>query len=116
MKIASEEKKVPLKELKEISQKMYGNLVKAVVDIEKKLMVYGAKLHSDEEKYLLENGSKQENLWGINLYPDKYPKEEWIEIDSIINIRPHQGNFSRTVKNSTLRKKIIEITNKLCQV
>jgi hypothetical protein len=48
----------------------FGNLVKAVVDIDREVMVLDAELHSDLEARLLEDGSKQKSLWGINLYPE----------------------------------------------
>lgn len=86
MKIITHE--VSLAELKPMSEKMFGRLVKAVVDIDKGIMVIDAGMHADEEEFLLEEGSKQEDLWGINLYPDKWPQADWIEFDSIINIRP----------------------------
>lgn len=69
-------------------------------------------LHSDEEALLIENNSKQENLWGINLYPE-IKDEKWIEFDSIINLRPSQGNRTRGVDNLHLREEIIKIVNKL---
>jgi len=65
MKIVTEA--VTIKELKDMEADMFGNLVKAVVDVEKEIMAIDAELHADEEALLLENGSKQENLWGINL-------------------------------------------------
>lgn len=99
-------------ELKKLSQERFGDLVKAVVDIERGIMAVGGELHADEEGILLEQGSKQENLWGINLYPDK-PDEEWIEFDSVINLRPSQGNRSRGVENSLIQKKIIETVQRL---
>jgi hypothetical protein len=92
---------------------MFGNLVKAVVDIEKGIMAVNAELHSDEEALLLENGSKQENLWGINIYPDFFGQDDFIEFDSMINLRPSQNNRSRGVDNPDIRKKILEITSKL---
>ncbi len=69
-------------------------------------------MHADEEKLLLENGSKQKNLWGINIYPDK-KGADFIEFDSIINIRPSQNNLSRFIEDEKIRKKIIEIINSL---
>jgi len=65
---------------------MCDYLVKGVVDVEKEILARGRKLHSDEEGLLIEMGSKYENLWRINLYPDK--KEDFIEFGSIINIKP----------------------------
>ena len=104
------EKEISIKELKEMSSKMFGNLVKAVVDIEKGILVVDAELHSDEEAYLLQLGSKQENLWGINIYPD-LDKKERIEFDSMINLRPSQNNNSRGVDNEEIQKKILDIVN-----
>ena len=89
-----------------------GTLVKAVVDIERKVMAIGGGLHADEEQVLLEEGSKQENLWGINLYPDD-KSESWIEFDSMINIRPNQGNRSRGVEDKTTQEKIRSIVSTL---
>lgn len=95
-----------------MAEKMFGNLVKAVVDIEKGTMAVDAELHADEEQLLLENGSEQANLWGINIYPET-KDENWIEFDSMINLRPSQKNRSRGVDSEETRKKIIEIVNKL---
>ena len=104
------ENNISIKELKDMSSKMFGNLVKAVVDIEKGILVVDAELHSDQEAYLLQLGSKQENLWGINIYPD-LGKEERIEFDSMINLRPSQNNNSRGVDNEEIQKKILDIVN-----
>jgi len=104
--------KISRKELTKIAQDMFGNLVKAVVDIEKKTMVVGGELHADEEALLIESGSKQINLWGINIYPD-IKNDDWIEFDSMINLKPSQGNRSRGVENSDTQKIIIEIVNNL---
>lgn len=98
--------------IKKLANEQFGNLVKAVVDIELKIMAIGGEMHADEEALLLEKGSKQENLWGINLYPNE-PKEKWIEFDSMINIRPRQNNRSRGVEDENIRKKITEIVNNL---
>lgn len=99
-------------ELNKMAEERFGNMVKAVVDIEKEIMAVDAELHADEEAELLENGSKQENLWGINIYPEM-PKGEWIEFDSMINLRPSQGNRTRGVDKLEIRQKIVEIVNKL---
>lgn len=104
--------KITIDELKKMSEKMYGSLVKAVVDIEKEVMVIDVEMHVDAESELLENGSLQKNLWGINIHPYK-SKDGWIEYDSIINIRPSQGNRSRSVENPVLQKAINKIVYKL---
>jgi len=106
--------KILVEELKEMADKMFGNLIKAVVDIEKEVMAVDGELHADEQALLLENGSKQENLWGINIYLEKID-EDFVEFDSVINIRPSQQNRSRGVDNPEIRKKILKIVNKLVQ-
>jgi hypothetical protein len=97
-------------ELKEMSSEMFGNLVKAVVDVEKEILVVDAELHSDQEAYLLEKGSNQEDLWGINIYPE-LDKEERIEFDSMINLRPSQNNNTRGVEDKKIQEKIVDIVN-----
>lgn len=104
--------KIPLEELKKMSKRMFGGLVKAVVDIERELMVVDAGLHADQEDFLLEDGSQQDSIWGINLYPDK-TDDSWIEFDSMINLRPSWGNQSRGVDDPLVREKIIYIVHKL---
>ena len=106
------EQPITLAELKKIAEKTFGDMVKAVVDIEGKAMAVGGELHADEEAFLLERGSQQLNLWGINIYVDK-PTQEWIEFDSMINIRPSQGNRSRFIEDENIRKIILDIANNL---
>jgi hypothetical protein len=89
----------------------FGNLVKAVVDIERELIAIDAELHSDLEALLINDGSSQRNLWGINLYPEMQGKD-FIEFDSLINLRPSQGNSSRGVEDEAARRKITEIIEK----
>jgi len=104
------ESKISIKELKDMSSRMFGNLVKAVVDVEKHILVVDAELHSDQEAYLLQLGSQQENLWGINIYPELEIGKR-VEFDSMINLRPSQGNHSRGVENEDIQKKILDIVN-----
>lgn len=106
--------KNPIKkeELVAIAENQFGSLVKVVVDIERGVMAIGGDLHADEEALLIEDGSRQESLWGINLYVDK-PSDEWIEFDSMINVRPSQGNISRSVENQENRGKIQVVVNEL---
>jgi len=101
------------KELIDIAKKQFGNLVKAVVDIEQGIIAVAGELHADEEVALIEQEeSKREHTWGINLYLEK-PEKEWIEFDSIINIKPSFGNHSREVENPETREKIKNIVQKL---
>lgn len=106
--------KISRQKLQQIATESFGELVKAVVDIEKGIMAIGGELHSDEESVLLEQSSLQENLWGINLYPNE-TKEKWVEFDSVINIRPLQGNRSRSIENPKIKEKIIRIVNTLVE-
>ncbi len=106
--------KISVTELKKKANRMFGNLIKAVVDIEKEIMAIDGELHADEQALLLENGSKQENLWGINIYPDN-SGEDFIEFDSVINIRPSQQNRSRGIDNPEIKKKILQVVSKLVE-
>jgi len=112
MKIVDERNKINRKELKEMAHEVFGNLVKAVVDVKKEIMVFGGELHSDEEALLLGHGSSQKDLWGINIYPE-ISGDDWVEFDSLINLRPVQGNQSRGIDDPKIRKRILEIVNKL---
>jgi hypothetical protein len=103
---------VSLADLKLMAQGGFGNLVKAVVDVDREIMAVDGELHADEEALLLENGSQQGNLWGINIYPDLEGADR-IEFDSMINIRPSRGNRSRGVDNLAVREKIIQVIHKL---
>ena len=98
--------------LTEIAKSQFGSFVKAVVDLKRRVMAIGGELHADEEALLIEDGSEQNDLWGINLYPEK-PDGEWIQFDSMINIRPSQGNLSRSVEDSETQNKIVAIVKKL---
>ena len=97
-------------ELAEIAASSFGDMVKGVVDVGRGLVAIDSELHADLESLLLENGSHQVDLWGINLYPDIYD-DDFIEYDSLINIRPMQGNRSRGVEDEKLRNKIVEVVN-----
>jgi hypothetical protein len=105
--------KISIEELKKMAEKMFGIFVKAVVDVEQEIMVVDAGLHADEEYLLLENGSKQEHLWGINLFPDEVKNERFIVFDSMINLRPSWGNKSRGVDDPKIQEKIRSIVNQL---
>lgn len=100
--------------LNTMAEQQFGDMVKAVVDIDQSIMAIGGELHSDEEALLLEEGSLQKNLWGINLYPER-PASEWIEFDSMINVRPSGGNRSRFVERPEIREAVTAIVNRLVQ-
>lgn len=102
---------ITLAELKQIAQDTFGDLVKAVVDVDRELVAIDAELHSDLEALFLEDGSKQNSLWGINFYPE-LEGEDFIEFDLMINLRPSQGNISRGVDSKDIQAKIINIVKK----
>ena len=93
-------------------QNYFGDMVKAVVDIELRKIGVDAELHSDIEEVLLSQGSSQYDLWGINLYPEM-DGDDFIEFDSMINIRPSMGNRCCDVQNADTRQKIIDTVNYL---
>lgn len=99
-------------ELAAMAEARFGDMVKAVVDVSRGIMAVSGELHSDEEALLLEDGSQQADLWGINLYPREIG-EAWMEFDSMINVRPSQGNRSRGVENNTMQTAIRRIVGTL---
>ena len=89
--------------------KHFKGYIKVVIDIERKTLAGGGDRHFDDEKILLMDGSKQENLWGGGF--DIETKE--IDYNSIINLRPNQENPSREILSVEIRKKFAEIVKKL---
>lgn len=102
---------ININDIIEMANNRYGDMVKAVADVKRELIAVDSDLHSDLETLLLEDGSAQEDLWGYNIYPE-LDGEDFIEFDSLINIRPRQNNFSRDVEDVQIQKAIIAITNK----
>jgi len=105
-------KKILIDNIKKIAEETFGAMAKAVVDIEKDIMAVGGELHADAEAVLIENGSKQENIWGINIFPYKKGKDRY-EFTALINIRPSIGNRSMEIENLNICKKITVICDKL---
>ncbi len=105
------DKCVTVEELKNLSADIFGDLLKAVVDVDRELIAVDAELHSDLEALLLENGSVQKSLWGINFYPD-IDGDDFVEFDSMINLRPSQGNMSRGIDSVEVQKRIINVVDK----
>jgi hypothetical protein len=99
-------------ELKGMLPGYFGDMIKAVVDVGKGILGLDAELHADIEKEMLSQGSMQSDLWGINLYPEM-DGEDFVEFDSLINIRPFQDNRSRDVLDPNIRKQIVDIVNSL---
>ena len=98
--------------IKESTNFIDDNAIKGAVDIERELLAVDSPMHYDCEQLLLENGSKQEDIWGINLYLDSDDIDDLVEFDSMINIRPAQGNRSRSVEDPTVQAKIKAVVSK----
>ena len=92
-KILLVQERISPEELARLVQLYFEDMVKYVVDIERKVIAVGGELYADAEQLLLESGSRQEDLWGANYYPGIGP-EDCIEYTALINIRPAQGNRS----------------------
>ena len=98
--------KISKKELAQIAKEQFGDLVKAVVDVRQEIMAIGGELHADEEVFLTEQeGSRREDMWGVNLYP-KESGAAFLEFDSMINLKPALGNRTRNVENRAIQEKI----------
>jgi len=90
----------------------FEDMMKMVIDVEQEIIGADAELHADLEALLLDNGSRQHDIWGINIYPDQ-SDEDYIEFTALINIRPSQANRSMEVENPETRTKIREICARL---
>ncbi|MCU0653389.1 MAG: DUF5674 family protein [Candidatus Pacebacteria bacterium] len=100
-------------ELESFARAGFGDMVKAAVDVEQEIMAIGGELHMDELEELLEKeNSKHQNIWGINLYIEK-TGDDFIEFDSMVNLKPAFGNRTRGVDDPETREKISGIVNKL---
>lgn len=103
---------IQISELKEMMKAFSGVFVKAVVDIEKEILAVDAELHADLRELLMEKeNSEHQNVWGINLYPEK-TGEDFIEFDSMVNIKPGFGNRTRGVDSPEIRERIKNIVKK----
>jgi len=113
MEIKIVKKEISLQEVQKIAEEQYGNMVKAVVDIEKEIMAIGGELHADANELLFEKEkSDSKNVWGINIYPLE-ARDKWIVFDSLLNIKPLSGNRSLIIEKEEIKNKIKEIVNKL---
>ena len=98
-------------ELRVLAQNTFGDMIKCVADVRDGLLAIDADLHSDLEKLLLDNGSAGEDLWGFNLWVDE-SGDDFIEYDSLINIRSWQGNPTRDVLDPENRAAIKDIVSR----
>lgn len=114
MRRVTEAHPVMLDELRQMAAGRFGDMVKGVVDLRRAVMLLDADMHADEEADLLADGSAQRDLWGINLYPD-LPEGEWLEFDSMINLRPSFGNRTRGVDDPATRDALTHLVGRLVQ-
>ena len=112
MRHVDETTPISIEELRELARTRFGDMVKGVVDLRKGVLLLDADLHADQEAELLAQGSAQRDLWGINLYPD-HPEGDWLEFDSMINLRPSFGNRSRGVDDADVRDAISRLVRRL---
>jgi hypothetical protein len=98
--------------LDRLVRETFVDMVKYVVDVERRQVAIGGDMHADAELVLIENGSRQGDLWGANYYP-KRPPAECIEFTSLINIRPARGNPGMVVQDPEIQRVIREITHAL---
>ncbi len=105
------QEKISRDKLKVLASNIFVDMIKGVADVKLGLLAVDAELHADLESMLLDNGSELENLWGFNLYPDE-TGDDFIEFDSLINIRAWQGNRSRDVEDENVRKQIKDLISK----
>ena len=108
-------KRITRDELRALAHKQYGDVIKAVVDVKQGIMGVGGELHVDIQSLLVDKeNSKGEDTWGVNLYLEK-TGDDFLEFDSMINLKPNLGNRSRSVEDAEIKKKIRELINKLVQ-
>lgn len=105
---------ISLAHLTHVAERKFGDLglVKVVVDIERRVMAIGGGLHVDEQAVLLNDGSRQRDVWGINLYPAQYGSPDWFEFDSTINLRP-PVNRSRSIQDPATQALVIDVVRAL---
>jgi hypothetical protein len=88
---------------------LFGDMLKYVADVERGVVAAGGQLHADAEQVLLEQGSRQADLWGANYYPGR-GRDGCIEFTSLINIRPARGNPGMEVDDPAVRERIRAVT------
>jgi len=103
---------ISLDELRGLVPGRFRDMIKAVVDLRRYILVIDADMHADQEAMLLAEGSDQRDLWGINLYP-QIEGPDWLEFDSMINLRPSFGNRTRGVDDAATRESIAAVVESL---
>lgn len=112
MEIRIVKDKISLAEVEALAENWYGEMVKAVADLENGILAIGGEFHSEGAELLFKNGAKNENIWGFNIYPAK-SRNEWLEFNSLVNIKPLASNRSMEIESQDIKNKIIEIVGKI---
>lgn len=112
MKIMVVKNKITLDEVKKLAEESYGDMVKALADIGQGILAIGGEMHADAEQLLLEQGSRQDDLWGFNIFP-ALEGEQMLEYVSFINIRPRLGNRSQEIASAAIKEKIKSLVDKM---
>ena len=108
MRRVTESEPISLDDVRTLAARRFGDMIKGVVDLKRGILLLDADLHADQEASLLADGSNQGDLWGVNLYPDA-AGDDWLEFDSMINLRPSIGNRSRGVDDPATRAAIADL-------
>ncbi len=112
MRTVTESQPIAIDEVRALARERFGDMIKGVVDLRRGLLLLDADLHADQEAALLADGSAQRDLWGINLYPDA-DDADWLEFDSMINLRPSFGNRSRGIDDPGTREAVAALVDRL---
>ena len=104
------DRKVDRAELARLVRERFGDMVKFVVDVRRRVVAVGGELHADGESLLLEEGSAQDDLWGANYYPGRGPAD-CFEFTALINIRPARDNPSMEIADPTIRDLVREVAS-----
>lgn len=100
-------------DLRVLAQAQYQDMVKAVVDVEQKIVGVGGEFHIDIQSLMVEQEqARGDTTWGINLYVNK-TGDDFIEFDSMINLKPLLGNRTRNVESEEIREQIKGIVQRL---
>jgi hypothetical protein len=98
-------------QIMQLAEEYYGLRIKLAVDVTRGIVAGGGALHYDCEQALLDDGSRQEDVWGA----DWYPTTQSVGYDSLINLRPKQGNRSTEIQDPGLRAQIDAIVRRLLE-
>lgn len=98
-------------ELQEMMEEL-ENYIKLAVDVKRNILVGGGEYHADCEALLLEDGSRQEDIWGADWYPDS----RTIGFGALINIRPRQNNYSMEIEDPAIRTSVESLARKLLDI